>query len=205
MARNLLQQRQDELRYPNVVAELTERQLESLGQAYFYHSRVHRKQNLSCFTDKMPANFSHVGLIHMMLPNAKIIDARRHALGTCVANFRQLYAQGKNQTYDLIECAEYYLEYSRMMDHWQEVLPGRVLRVQYEDVVADLEGQVRQILDFCELPWEDTCLEYHKNTRSVNTVSAEQVREPIYTDAVEFWKHYVSQLEPVRKILAPVL
>ena len=92
-----------------------------------------------------------------------------------------------------------------MMDHWQEILPGRVLRVQYEDVVADLEGQVRQILDFCELPWEDTCLEFHKNTRSVNTVSAEQVREPIYTDAVEFWKHYESQLEPVRKILAPVL
>ena len=198
-------QRQDKLRYPDVVSELTGRQLESLGQAYLYHSRVHRKRNLPYFTDKMPANFSHVGLIHMMLPNAKIIDARRHPMGTCVANFRQLYAQGKNQTYDLIECAEYYLEYSRMMDHWQEVLPGRVLRVQYEDVVADLEGQVRQILDFCELPWEDTCLEFHKNTRSVNTVSAEQVREPIYTDAVEFWKHYESQLEPVRKILAPVL
>ena len=198
-------QRQDELRYPDVVSELTERQLESLGKAYLYHSRAHRKQNLSYFTDKMPANFSHVGLIHMMLPNAKIIDTRRHPMGTCVANFRQLYAQGKNQTYDLIECAEYYLEYARMMGHWQEVLPGGVLRVQYEDVVADLEGQVRQILDYCELPWEDSCLEFHKNTRSVNTVSAEQVREPIYTDAVEFWKHYESQLESVREILAPVL
>ena len=125
-------------------------------------------------------------------------------MGTCVANFRQLFAQGKNQTYDLIECAEYYLEYRRIMDHWQAVLPGRVLRVQYEDVVADLEGQVRQILDFCGLGWEDSCLDFHKNTRPVNTVSAEQVREPIYTDAVEFWKHYESQLEPVRAILAPI-
>ena len=91
---------------------------------------------LPCFTDKMPANFSHVGLISMILPNAKIIDARRHPMGTCVANYRQLYAQGKNQTYDLVDFAEYFLEYIRIMDHWQEVLPGRVLRAQYEDVVS---------------------------------------------------------------------
>jgi len=198
-------QRHDELRYPEVVSALSESQFESLGNAYLYHSRVHREGNLSCFTDKMPANFSHIGLIHLMLPNAKIIDARRHPMGTCVANFRQLYAQGKNQTYDLVECAEYYLEYSRIMDHWQKVLPGRVLRVQYEDVVADLEGQVRRMLDFCDLPWDDGCLNFHRNTRSVNTMSAEQVREPIYTDAVEFWKHYESQLEPILEILAPLI
>lgn len=198
-------QRQDGLVYPGVVSELSERQLESLGNAYLYNSKVHRKRNLSCFTDKMPANFSHIGLIHMMLPNAKIIDARRHPMATCVANFRQLYAQGKNQTYDLVECAEYYLEYCRIMDHWQAVLPGRVLRVQYEDVVADLEGQVRKMLGFCGLGWEDSCLDFHNNPRPVNTVSAEQVREPIYTDAVEFWKHYESKLEPAREILAPLL
>jgi hypothetical protein len=153
----------------------------------------------------MPANFAHVGLIHMMLPNAKIIDARRHPMATCVANYRQLYAQGKNQTYDLTEFAEYYLDYRRIMDHWQKVLPGRVLQVDYEDVVADLEAQVRRLLNFCELPWQDACLDFHRNPRSVNTASAEQVREPIYTDAVEFWKHYESQLEPIRDILEPVM
>ncbi len=205
LSASLGQQRPDGLRYPQVVSELTQRQLESLGKTYIYHTGIHRRLGLPCLTDKMPANFSHVGLIHMMLPNAKIIDARRHPLGTCVANFRQLYAQGKNQTYDLVEFAEYYLQYRRIMEHWQTVLPGRVLSVQYEDVVADLEGQTRRMLDFCELPWEESCLDFHHNTRPVNTASAEQVREPIYTDAVEFWKHYASQLEFVREILAPVL
>jgi tetratricopeptide (TPR) repeat protein len=198
-------QRSDGLRYPEVISELTEEQLESLGKAYHYHSSVHRKQNLPFFTDKMPANFSHVGLIHMMLPTAKIIDARRHPMANCVANFRQLYAQGKNQTYDLVELAEYFLEYIRIMDHWQEVLPGRVLLVDYEEVVADFDGQARRLLDFCELEWEDTCLDFHNNPRPVNTASAEQVREPLYTDAVDFWKHYEPQLEPIREILEPVL
>ena len=205
LSSSLGRQRSDGLRYPELMSELTEVQLESLGQAYVYHSGVHRRQGLPRFTDKMPANFSHVGLIHMMLPHAKIIDARRHPLATCVANFRQLYAQGKNQSYDLVELAEYYLEYCRVMDHWQEVLPGRVLRVNYEDLVADLAGQTRRMLDYCELPWEDACLEFHRNVRPVNTASAEQVREPIYTDAVEFWKYYESKLETVKEILAPVL
>jgi hypothetical protein len=187
------------------MSELDKGQLESLGKAYIYHSSVHRKLDRPCFVDKMPTNFAHVGLIHMMLPNAKIIDTRRHPLGSCVANFRQLYAKGKNHTYDLVELAEYYLDYSRVMDHWQQVLPGRVLRVQYEDVVADLEGQARRMLDYCELPWEDACLDFHRNTRPVNTASSEQVREPIYTDAVSFWKHYGSQLEPIREILAAVI
>jgi len=191
--------------YPEAVSNLTREQLEALGKAYIYHSGVQRPLNLPYFTDKMPANFSHIGLIHTMLPHSKIIDVRRHPLGTCLANFRQLYAQGKNQTYDLVELAEYYLEYRRMMDHWQEVLPGRVLQVNYEEVVADLDGQVRRLLDYCELPWEDACLDFHENTRPVNTASAEQVRQPIYTDAIDFWKHYESQLAPARKILAPVL
>ena len=205
LSSSLGRQRADGLRYPQVMSELDKGQLESLGKAYIYHSSVHRKLDRPCFVDKMPTNFAHVGLIHMMLPNAKIIDARRHPLGSCVANFRQLYAKGKNHTYDLVELAEYYLDYSRVMDHWQQVLPGRVLRVQYEDVVADLEGQARRMLDYCELPWEDACLDFHRNTRPVNTASSEQVREPIYTDAVSFWKHYGSQLEPIREILAAVI
>jgi hypothetical protein len=196
-------QRADGLRYPEVMSELTRAQLESLGKAYIYHTSAHRCLDLPCFTDKMPANFSHIGLIHMTLPNAKIIETRRHPLGTCVANFRQLYAQGKNQTYDLVEIAEYFLDYCRIMDHWQMVLPGRVLRVEYEDVVSDLEGQARRMIDFCELPWEEACLDFHRNTRAVNTASAEQVREPIYTEAVDFWKHYEPYLEPIREILAP--
>jgi tetratricopeptide (TPR) repeat protein len=205
LSSTLGRQRLDGPRYPELMSELTEEQLESLGKAYIYHSSVHRRQGLPYLTDKMPANFSHIGLIHMMLPKAKIIDVRRHPLGTCLANYRQLYALGKNQTYDLVELAEYYLEYRRMMDHWQEVLPGRVLQVNYEEVVADLESQVRRLLDYCELPWEDVCLDFHKNTRPVNTASAEQVRQPIYTDAIDFWKHYELQLEPARKILEPVL
>jgi Flp pilus assembly protein TadD len=198
-------QRADALRYPEIMSGLSDEQLESLGNAYIYHTGIHRSQGLPFFTDKMPSNFSHVGLIHKMLPNAKVIDVRRHPMATCIANYRQLYAQGKNQTYDLIEMAEYYLEYCKIMDHWQKFLPGFALRVQYEDVVADLQGQTRRILDFCRLPWEDTCLDFHKNTRPVNTASAEQVREPIYTDAVDFWKNYESQLEPVRDLLDPLI
>ena len=153
----------------------------------------------------MPANFSHVGLIHMALPQARIIDARRHPLDTCIGNFRQLFAQGKNMTYDLYELAEYYLEYDRIMAHWDAVLPGRVLRVRYEDVVADLEGQTRRLLDYCGLPWDDACLNFYRNERPVNTASSEQVRQPIYADSVGYWKHYESHLDEIQEILAPVL
>ena len=205
LSSTLGQQRADGLCYPAVMPELTGAQLESLGKAYLYYSKAHRGQGRPCFTDKMPANFSHIGFISMILPNAKIIDVHRHPIGTCVANYRQLYARGKNQAYDLVDFAEYYLEYTRIMDHWQEVLPGRVLRVHYEDVVSDLEGQARRMIDYCELPWEDACLDFHRNTRAVNTASAEQVREPIYTEAVDFWKNYEPYLEPVREILEPVL
>jgi hypothetical protein len=141
----------------------------------------------------------------MALPHARIINARRHPLDTCIANYRQLYAQGKNMAYDLYELAEYYLEYDRVMAHWDSVLPGRVLRVFYEDVVADLEGQTRRLLDYCGLPWEDACLDFHRNERPVNTASSEQVRQPIYADSVGYWKHYESQLAEIQEILAPVI
>ena len=157
------------------------------------------------FTDKMPSNFSHAGFISLILPNARIIDARRSPLDTCIANFRQLYATGKNQTYDLQELGEYFLQYVRMMDHWDAVMPGKILRVDYEQVIDDLEGQVRRILDYCELPWDDACLRYYENARPVNTASSEQVRQPIYKDAVEFWKRYESHLDELMEILEPVL
>jgi len=192
-------------KYPQVLADMTADQLASLGKSYVYHTKTNRQHDLPRFTDKMPANFAHVGLIHLVLPNARIIDARRHPLDTCVANFRQLFAQGKNHAYDLNECAEYFLEYVRMMDHWNKVLPGRVLKIQYEDVVDDIEGQTRRMLEFCELPWEDACLAFHESSRPVNTASADQVREPLYGDAAGYWKNYESQLEDIQEILSPVL
>jgi tetratricopeptide (TPR) repeat protein len=197
--------RSDGKKYPQVLNELTTDQLVSIGKSYIYHTKTNRPENRPRFTDKMPTNFAHVGFIHLTLPNAKIIDARRHPLDTCLGNYRQLFAQGKNHAYDLNECAEYFLEYIRLMDHWDNVLPGRVLKVQYEDVVDDVEKQTRRMLEYCELPWEDTCLDFYASDRAVNTASAEQVREPIYRDAVGYWKNYESQLADIQEILAPVL
>lgn len=197
--------REDGKRYPEVLDDMTADQMLAIGESYLYHTRVHREEAVPFFADKMPANFTHVGLIHMALPHARIIDARRHPLDTCIGNFRQLFAQGKNMTYDLYEMAEYYLEYDRMMAHWDSVLPGRVLRVRYEDVVDDLEGQTRRMLDYCGLPWEDACLNFHRNERAVNTASSEQVRQPIYADSVGYWKNYESQLDEIREILAPAI
>ncbi|MDH3439484.1 MAG: sulfotransferase [Gammaproteobacteria bacterium] len=194
-----------QIRYPEAVSGLDDAQLTGLGRSYLHHATTHRDVDTASFTDKMPANFSHIGLIRLILPHAKIIDARRHPLATCVANYRYLFAQGKNQTYDLIELAEYYLLYDEIMRHWDEILPGAILRVNYEDVVADLGGEVRRMLEFCGLPFEENCLHYHETARPVNTASAEQVRQPIYDSALEFWKHYASYLDEVREILEPVL
>ncbi len=190
------------LKYPEAVADMGGDRLTALGKSYLYYSEGNRPQGLPRFTDKMPANFVHVGLIHLALPNAKFVDTRRHPLDICIGNYRQLFAQGKNHAYDLNECAEYYLEYVRVMDHWDAVLPGRVLRVNYEDVVADIETEVRRVLEYCELPWEDACLDFHQTSRAVNTASSEQVRVPIYSDAVEYWRHYESKLEDVKEILS---
>ena len=194
--------RSNGLKYPEVLTDMSASQLAAFGKSYLYYSQSNRPQGLPQFTDKMPANFIHVGLIHLALPNAKIIDTRRHPLDVCIGNFRQLFAQGKNHAYDLNECAEYYLDYVRVMNHWDEVLPGRVLRVNYEDVVADVETEVRRLLEYCELPWEDACLNFHQTSRAVNTASSEQVREPIYSDAVAYWQHYDSKLADVKEILA---
>lgn len=196
--------RQDGLVYPTVLKEMSREQLASIGKSYIYHTAPYRLEDTPYFTDKMPANFSHAGFIHLVLPNAKIIDARRDPLDTCVGNYRQLFAQGKNQSYDLQDLGEYYLQYRRMMDHWDEVLPGRILRVQYEDVVNDFEVQVKRILDYCGLPWEDACLSYFESDRAVNTASSEQVREPIYKDAMGYWKNYESHLDDLLEVLDPV-
>lgn len=197
--------RSDGLNYPKVLAKIDEEQLASIGKSYLFQSSPHRLEDLPFFTDKMPANFSHAGFIHLILPHAKIIDARRDPIDTCIGNYRHLFAMGKNYSYDLQELGEYYLQYVRVMNHWNDVLPGRILRVQYEDVVDDLEKQVRRILDYCELPWEDACLNFFESNRAVSTASSEQVRRPIYKDAVGYWKNYEDHLSELLEILAPVL
>lgn len=195
----------DGVRYPEIIEFLDESQLTGLGRSYLHHTQTHCPDEKPYFTDKMPANFSHAGFIRLILPHAKIIDARRNPVATCIANYRHLFAQGKNQSYDLVELAEYYLQYVGIMQHWDKVMPGDILRVQYEDVVGNLEKEVRRILDFCELPFEETCINYHQSARPVNTASSEQVRQPIYDSAVEFWKNYEAHLDELKEILAPVL
>jgi tetratricopeptide (TPR) repeat protein len=197
--------RADGLRYPKIIHELDDSQLTGLGRSYLHYAMTHNVNGNPFFTDKMPANFSHVGFISQILPHAKIIDARRDPMATCIANFRQLFAQGKNQSYDLTELGEYYLQYVEMMNHWDEVLPGAVLRVQYEDVVADIESQVHRLLDHCGLPFEEACVDFYKSTRAVNTASSEQVRQPLYASAVDFWKNYEPYLDELREVLSPVL
>jgi tetratricopeptide (TPR) repeat protein len=197
--------RQDDFSgYPQILAELDDEELETFGKEFIAETRIHRA-DAPFFIDKMPNNFRHIGLIHLILPNAKIIDARRHPMGCCFSGFKQLFAEGQEFTYGLEEIGTYYRDYVELMDHWDAVLPGKVLRVQYEEVVADLDGQVRRILDYCELPFEESCIDFHKTDRSVRTPSSEQVRQPIYTSGLEQWRNFEPWLEPLKEALGPVL
>ncbi len=191
-------------RYPTSVANIGADEFNLLGSEYIERSSRHRGDR-PFFTDKNPNNFAHLGLLHLILPNAKIINARRHPLDSCFGSYKQLFAKGQPFTYDLVELGEYYLQYQRLMDHWHEVMPGKVLDVQYEEVVADLEGQVRRILEYCELDWEESCLKFHETNRSVKSASSEQVRQPIYTSAVHAWRHYEAHLGPLIETLEPLL
>jgi hypothetical protein len=155
--------------------------------------------------DKMPNNFQHIGLIHSILPNAKIIDARRHPMGGCFSGFKQLFASGQTFTYDLADIGHYYRDYVKLMDHWDEVLPERVLRIQYEEMVADTETQIRRLLEYCGLEFEESCLRFYETDRAIRTPSAEQVRQPIYTKGVEQWRHYEAHLGPLKEALGPLL
>ena len=195
-----LGQRQGNQKYPFNLADLSAEQLTTLGEEYIRDTQIHR-QGASFFIDKMPNNFRHIGLIKLMLPNAKVIDARRDPMSCCFSGFKQLFAEGQMFSYDLKDIGQYYLDYVRLMDHWNTVLPGFVLKVQHEDVVADLETEVRRMLDFCDLPFEESCLEFHKTERNVRTPSSEQVRQPIFSTALEQWKHYEPWLGPLKTTL----
>jgi hypothetical protein len=153
----------------------------------------------------MPNNFAAIGLLHLILPNAKVINARRHPLDSCVGSYKQLFFKGQAFTYDLFELGQYYLQYQRIMDHWHEVLPGKVLDVRYEDMVHDQEGQTRRLLEHCGLEWEDQCLRFYETERAINTASSEQVRQPIYTKALNFWRNYEAELAELITILEPLL
>lgn len=195
----------DEPNYPANLATLDRAQLAAFGDAYIQDTRIHRKRGTPFFIDKMPNNFRHIGLIHLILPKARIIDARRGAMGCCFSGFKQLFAEGQEFTYGLDEIGHYYSEYVRLMDHWNAVLPGKVLRVTYEDVVADLETQVRRMLDFLGLPFEDSCLNFHETERAVRTASSEQVRQPIFKGGVDQWENFSPWLDPLRTVLGPEL
>ncbi|NIS88636.1 MAG: tetratricopeptide repeat protein [Woeseiaceae bacterium] len=191
-------------RYPKILADIPVDKLREFGEAFIEDTRVHR-QDAPFFIDKMPNNFRHIGLIHLILPNATIIDARRHPMACCFSGFKQLFASGQEFTYGLDEIGRYYRDYVELMDHWDAVLPGKILRVQYEDVVADLETQVRRILEHCGLPFEEACLKFHRTERSVRTPSSEQVRQPIYKAGLEQWRNFEPYLDPLKHALGPVL
>lgn len=205
VSRTLNRNRADGVNYPEAVIELGEKPLKALGKDYLDRAQLHRTEGAPCFIDKMPNNFPAIGFIHLILPNAKIIDARRYPLDSCLSCYRQLFGQGQSFTYDLTDIGEYFLQYQRLMDHWHEVLPGRVLTVQYEKMVTDFESQVKRLLDYCELPFEEACLRFHDTNRPVRTASSEQVRQPIYLDAVHFWRNYEKHLGELFEVLSPVL
>jgi predicted Zn-dependent protease len=187
-------------RYPQILPELTAENYRELGEKYLADSRVYRSGK-PFFIDKMPNNFRHVGLIHLMLPNAKIIDARRAPMACCFSNFKQLFANGQEFTYSIEDIARYYRTYLELMRHWDRVLSGRILRVHHEDLVDDLEGNVRRLLDFCGLAFEPQCMNFHETRRSIRTASSEQVRQAIYREGLDQWKHFEPWLGPLRDAL----
>ncbi len=191
--------------YIDILAATDAPSLRELGERYLERTRIHRKTGRPFFIDKMPNNFLHIGLIRLALPGAKIIDARRHPLACCFSNFKQHYAKGQRFSYDLSDLGRYYRDYVELMAHLDQVLPGRIHRVFYERMVEDTEAEVRRLLDYCGLPFEDGCLRFYENERPVQTASSEQVRQPIYREGMDHWRHFDEWLGPLREALGPVL
>ena len=198
-------QRSQESAYPEVLATLSAAECGALGRQYIEQTRVQRKTGKPFFIDKMPNNFLHIGLIRLALPNARIIDARRHPMACCFSSFKQNFAQGQRYTYNLEDLGRYYRDYVELMAHFDTVLPGTIHRVIYENMIEDTEGEVRRLLAFCELPFEAATLSFYENERAVRTVSAQQVRKPIFREGVDHWRHYEPWLQPLRTALGTVL
>jgi len=191
-------------RYPAVLAQLPATEFARFADRYLSDTRVYRTGKPR-FIDKMPNNFRHIGLIHLMFPNARIIDARREPMACCFGNLKQLFARGQEFAYSIEDIGRYYRTYLELMEHWDAALPGRVLRVHHEDVVDDLERSVRRILDFCELPFEPACVEFHRTERSIRTASSEQVRQPIFREGLDQWRRYEAWLGSLREVLGDAL
>jgi tetratricopeptide (TPR) repeat protein len=190
--------------YPETVRSASNAALTALGARYLAQTAPLRRGR-ERFTDKLPNNFSHVGLIHAILPRATIVDARRHPMDCCLSLFKQHFAQGQAFSYDLEDLGRYYRCYLALMDHWDALLPGKVLHLQYEELVRDPETHIRRLLEHCHLPFEAACLAFHETKRAVRTASAEQVRQPLYTSGVDYWRHFATELEPLRRALGDSL
>lgn len=191
--------------YPRALEKFSAGELAAFGERYLRQTRIQRKTSALFFIDKMPNNFAHLGFIHLMLPKARIIDARRHPLGCCLSGFKQHFARGQAFTYDLTEIGRYYRDYVELMAHFDAVLPGRVHRVFYENMVEDTEAEVRRLLDYCGLEFEPAVLRFHENQRAVRTASSEQVRRPINREGMDQWRHYEPWLDPLKQALGEVL
>jgi tetratricopeptide (TPR) repeat protein len=192
-------------KFPEVLASLDQPTVRALGEQYIERTRIQRKTSAPYFIDKLPNNWLRTGMVHLILPNARIIDARRHPLSCCFSNFKQQFARGQNFSYDLADLGHYYRDYVELMGHFDRVLPGRVHRVHYEAMVEDTESEIRRLLEYCGLPFEDACLRYYENERAVRTPSSEQVRSPIYRESLDQWRNYEPWLGPLVESLGPVL
>ncbi|HEY8122268.1 MAG TPA: sulfotransferase [Myxococcota bacterium] len=192
-------------KYPDVLEELEPDALRELGERYLRQTRIQRKTDAPFFIDKMPNNWAHVGFIQSILPNAKIIDARRHPLACGFSVYKQHFARGQHFSYDLADVGRYYRDYVELMAHFDRVLPGRVHRMIYERTVDDFEPEVRRLLDYCGLPFDARCLRFYENDRVVRTASSEQVRRPIYREGKDHWRSYAEFLRPLERALGPVL
>ena len=192
------------MNYPRAIKDLNASALFEFGKAYIDGTQSYRGSS-PFFIDKMPNNFRHIGLIKLILPNAKIIDARRHPLSCTFSCFKQLFAEGQEFSYSLSDLGTYYKDYVKLMDFWHECFPGDILHVQYEDVVDDLEGQINRILAYCNLPYEEACLRYWETERAVKTPSSEQVRQPIFKSGVENWQKFEPHLDELNRSLGETL
>ena len=204
LGRKLTKSKPRGIQYPEAVKEMTNEEFVEFGEDYLTTTKRYRTDKPH-FIDKMPNNFAHLGFLKLILPNAKVINAMRHPLDSCISSYKQLFYKGQSWSYDLFEIGEYYLEYQRIMDHWHQLFPGEILDLQYENLITNQEKETRKLLDYCELAWEDECLKFYETKRSINTASSEQVRQPIYKGAMQAWKNYESHIEPLIKTLRPLI
>jgi len=204
LTRKLTRSRPQGIKYPKAAKDMTDEELIEFGESYLTTTKKYRT-NKNYFIDKMPNNFAHIGFLKMILPNAKIINAQRNPLDSCISSYKQLFYKGQSWSYDLFEIGEYYLEYQRMMDHWHQVIPGEILDLKYDNLINNQQHETERLLNYCGLEWEEGCLKFYETKRSINTASSEQVRQPIYKGAMNAWKNYESHIEPLIETLEPIL